>query len=204
MNPNLYRETETHVYFLSGPLSQWTSCSFLGRLEENRKVYTFNSAEQYMMAGKAHLFNDEETLNSIISSKDPAEQKNLGRQVKNYNEKIWNDNSIRIVTNGNIYKFSQNADLKKYILSTVTKILVEGNKRDRIWGVGLYWNDIKIEDKKNWLGLNQLGICLEITRDLLRQQEKMPNSEINPWTRKIILKEIRNEEKIHKGDKIIK
>ena len=63
---------------------------------------------------------------------------------------------------------------------------------------------LKIEDKKNWLGLNQLGICLEITRDLLRQQEKMPNSEINPWTRKIILKEIRNEEKIHKGDKIIK
>ena len=53
-------------------LSQWWGCEF----SENGIEYT--SAEQYMMAGKARLFDDRETLGQILDAHDPKAVKALG------------------------------------------------------------------------------------------------------------------------------
>jgi ribA/ribD-fused uncharacterized protein len=63
-------------------------------------------------------------------------------------------------------KFSQNEDLKKIITDPIfsRKSFVEGSPVDKIWGVGLAWNDPKIADKNNWSGLNLLGKTLDNVR----------------------------------------
>jgi ribA/ribD-fused uncharacterized protein len=62
--------------------------------------------EQYMMAEKARLFNDSETLVEIMKSNHPKQIKDLGRQVKNFNEELWIQRRYSIVLKGNYAKFS--------------------------------------------------------------------------------------------------
>ena len=82
--------------------SQWYSCKFV--VDE----ITYHTAEQYMMAQKALLFNDNEIFYKIMSSKSPKEYKELGRKIKNFSDSKWNENKYQIVLKGNIAKFLQN------------------------------------------------------------------------------------------------
>ena len=112
-------------------LSQWYNCLF--------KIdgITYYTAEQYMMSQKALLFNDNETNLKIMKEKDPKTYKALGRQVKNFDPSIWDKNKFEIVVKGNTAKFSQNEELKKFLLNTNDKILVEASPHDKIWGIGM-------------------------------------------------------------------
>lgn len=80
-----------------------------------------------MMAEKARLFGDEEIKEKIMSSINPKEIKELGRKVKDFDKKIWNNIKYSIIINGNYNKFMQNEDLKTFLLSTEDKILVEAS-----------------------------------------------------------------------------
>lgn len=120
-----------------------------------------------MMYRKSLLFNDQETAKAILKAKDPKEQKALGRQVKGFKEDLWDLKKFEIVVQGNLYKFSQNEALKKELLATGERIIVEGSPYDSIWGVGLKWDDPKILDEKNWRGQNLLGKALMEVRRLL-------------------------------------
>ena len=46
--------------------------------------------------------------------------------------------------------------------------LVEGAWYDRVWGVGLAWDDDRILDVNNWQGTNWLGETLMRVRAALR------------------------------------
>ena len=127
----------------------------------------YSTAEQFMMAQKALLFNDLDTYNKIIKTDNPSECKSLGRKVKNFNEEIWNENKYNIVLKGNLAKFSQNEKLKNFILSTNNKILAEASPYDTIWGIGLLESVKGIENPNNWLGKNLLGYSLMEVRDIL-------------------------------------
>jgi len=48
--------------------------------------------------------NDYETAEKIMAAKRPAEQKNLGKQVKNWDEDRWNAAGKDVVKRGNIAK----------------------------------------------------------------------------------------------------
>ena len=61
-------------------------------------------------------------------------------------------------------KFTQASDLKKMLLDTNPKTLVEASPRDFVWGVGLSEDDPLILEPKNWLGPNLLGKTLMIVR----------------------------------------
>ncbi|STZ03446.1 Swarming motility protein ybiA [Moraxella equi] len=128
---------------------------------------TYPTAEHYMMAQKAKLFGDMAIFNEIIHAKHPKQAKDLGRQVKNFDEKIWNKHRFDIVVQGNIAKFSQHSKLKAYLLGTGDSILVEASPIDGIWGVGLARDDDKIHHPLNWQGLNLLGFALMQVRDTL-------------------------------------
>lgn len=127
----------------------------------------YPTAEHYMMAQKAKLFGDMDIFQQIIQSKHPKQAKDLGRQVKNFDEKIWNEQRFDIVVQGNIAKFSQHPELKAYLLGTGNRILVEASPVDKIWGVGLARDDDKIHNPLNWQGLNLLGFALMQVRDEL-------------------------------------
>lgn len=62
----------------------------------------FNTAEHWMMAQKALLFNDKKIYDKIISVKTPAEAKALGRHVRDFDNTIWNVKRFDIVVQGNL------------------------------------------------------------------------------------------------------
>ncbi|TAE49261.1 MAG: NADAR family protein [Cytophagia bacterium] len=142
--------------------SQWFPSIF----EVENIVYL--SAEHWMMAQKAKLFGDEEYFEKIIKSKNPSEAKKLGREVRNFQIDIWNEKCFEIVVQGNMHKFSQNHNLKDFLLSTENKIIVEASPYDKIWGIGLEAIHTKAKNPATWNGLNLLGFALMETRDRLR------------------------------------
>lgn len=142
--------------------SQW----FTGKFEEDGIVY--KTAEHYMMAGKARLFNDAEILEKIVQASTPNQVKALGRKVKNFDPKVWNEHKYEIVKQGNLLKFSQNNKYKDFLLSTGDKILVEASPYDTIWGIGMLETDSRAENPLLWNGENLLGFALMEVRDELR------------------------------------
>lgn len=174
--------TATHIFFLKGPFSQWDESHFRARLPAidglcaQSDEMAFNCCEQFMMAGKAHLFGDHDTLSEIMAVQPvpgarfydvPDAQKKLGRKVKGFVPAIWEAHDVTIVTAGNMAKFQQSQRHFDALASTKGKILVEGAHYDKIWGVGLAWNDPRIEDPANWQGLNKLGKVVQHVRDVI-------------------------------------
>ncbi len=121
-----------------------------------------------MMAKKAELFGDQEILAKILKCKSPAEAKKLGREVKNYVDTVWLENRYEIVKQGNFHKFSQNPDLKTFLLNTKDRVIVEASPVDSIWGIGMAEDHKDILKPKAWKGLNLLGFALMEVRDELR------------------------------------
>jgi hypothetical protein len=142
--------------------SQWWLISF----EVDGVLY--KTAEHWMMAKKAELFNDNEVLEKIIKAKTPAEAKKLGREVKNYNDTIWLANRYEIVKEGNFHKFSQHPDLKEFLINTYNRVLVEASPVDPIWGIGMASDHKDVLHPEKWKGLNLLGFALMEVRDKLK------------------------------------
>ena len=155
--------TENGAETTKACFSQWYSCKFVV------DKITYHTAEQYMMAQKALLFNDDEIFHKIMSSKSPKEYKELGRKIKNFSDSKWNENKYQIILKGNIAKFSQNKKLKVFLLNTGTKILVEASPYDKIWGIGLSADQENIKNPLTWNGENLLGFALMEVRDLLNK-----------------------------------
>lgn len=144
-------------------LSQWFEASF------TIDGILYQTAEHWMMAGKARLFGDEDSLIQILESPDPKTAKALGRKVKNFDGAKWEANARRLVTEGNIAKFSQNSHLRDFLLATGDTVLVEASPYDQIWGIGLKEGDERAKDPAQWLGQNLLGFALMDVRDRLGQ-----------------------------------
>lgn len=124
------------------------------------------------MAEKARLFKDRETLKKILEESSPEKIKALGRQVSNFDEKVWKSNCFRIVVEGNCAKFSQEKSLQDWLLSTGEQVLVEASPYDKIWGIGLKEEDANAKNPARWNGQNLLGFALMTVRDTLRAQQK--------------------------------
>jgi len=143
--------------------SQW----WLAPFEVGGIVY--KTAEHWMMAEKARLFNDNAALEQIIEAKTPAEAKNGGRQIKNFVAEIWDKEKFDIVVRGNAYKFTKHPELKTFLLGTKDRVLAEASPVDNIWGIGLEASSPVVENPSAWKGENLLGYALMEVRDQLRR-----------------------------------
>lgn len=131
----------------------------------------YNTAEHWMMAQKALLFDDKENYEQIILAKSPAEAKSLGRKVRNFDDTTWNSKRFEIVVKGNFEKFTHDEGLKDFLLNTKDRVLVEASPVDSIWGIGLTADSEKAENPKCWNGLNLLGFALMEVRDMIRNAQ---------------------------------
>ena len=75
----------------NGYLSQWFYSPFTVDGD------TYATAEMWMMVQKARLFGDEDTAKSMLGTMDPKRHKALGRQVKNFSEKTWDERELCLV-----------------------------------------------------------------------------------------------------------
>jgi ribA/ribD-fused uncharacterized protein len=144
-----------------GCLSQWWPAAFAV------DGLTFPTAEHYMMWRKATLFDDHDTAEQILSAQHPGRAKALGRQVRGFDERVWEQHRYDVVVAGNVAKFGQHADLRTYLLATGERILVEASPTDRVWGIGLAATDERAAHPATWLGLNLLGFALMRARAVL-------------------------------------
>lgn len=153
------------TFFWHGPFSQWHKSKFIS----NGVEYFW--CEQFMMASKARLFKDDITLEKIMKSTSPKEIKDLGREVKNFNQEVWDKYKFNIVMMGNFCKFNQNIGLKNLLLETGNTILVEASPYDKVWGIGLSEESLDALDMNKWMGENLLGKALTSVRDIIRVKE---------------------------------
>lgn len=150
------------ILFNNGYLSNWYHSPF------TINGICYDSIEQYMMYQKALTFNDMETAEKILKTKNFREVKILGRQVKNYNDTIWNGIRQIVVYEGLLAKFSQNEDIKNQLLNTGSEVLVECSATDKIWAISLTIDNVDSKDMTKWKGQNLLGFSLMKVRDKLR------------------------------------
>jgi ribA/ribD-fused uncharacterized protein len=164
-----------------GCFSQWCSSPFIAQnpirnihISQNDwdtyvENYMFDSAEKFMMFNKALLFatgkNREHNIdiaNTIMKCKSQKNIKDLGRDVRGFDETMWIAAREDIVVNGNYFKFSQNPSLKTILINTGNRVIVEASPYDRIWGIGFVAKHANV-NKINW-GLNLLGKALMTVR----------------------------------------
>jgi ribA/ribD-fused uncharacterized protein len=124
---------------------------------------SYNSAEQYMMAQKALVFGDTQIHNEIMTTRNPRDQKAWGRKVRNYEDKVWSEKRYEVVIEATRLKF-KDSELRKELLSTGDKVLVEASPEDPIWGIGLHFNDDDVLDEAKWKGQNLLGKAIMVIR----------------------------------------
>lgn len=147
------------TFFYGGPFSQWYPSPF------TVDGVGYNCAEQYMMAKKALVFQDDFAHRMIMGNKDPSKQKYWGRRVENFNVEVWNSVSKDIVSKASFAKFTSTDHLKNLLLKTAGTVLVEASPYDTIWGIGLSSADPRSNNPEEWLGTNWLGQILTDLRD---------------------------------------
>lgn len=146
-------------------LSQWWPSPFVVDGVE------YATAEHWMMAGKARLFEDAEAEQRILAAKHPAQAKKAGRLVRGFDEAIWERERFRIVVEGSVAKFAADGALRAFLLSTGDRVLVEASPLDRVWGIGLAADDAAASDPERWRGPNLLGFALMEAREILAAKE---------------------------------
>ena len=155
---------EDFVFFWGGTYSQW--CASIFEIDG----VEYNCAEQYMMAKKALLFGDYDSLREIMLEKNPALQKAMGKKVRGFNKEKWERYCRKYVYDGNYAKFTQNEHMLEQLLATGDKEIVEASPEDTIWGIGLHESNPDVYDKTKWLGTNWLGIAIMEVRTKLRDE----------------------------------
>ncbi|HEY0698854.1 MAG TPA: NADAR family protein [Micromonospora sp.] len=137
-----------------GCLSQWWPAPFV--VDGHR----YATAEHWMMAGKARLFDDAPIAERVLAARTPGEAKALGRVVRGFDQAVWAAHRFDLVVAGNLAKFGQHPDLCDYLLGTGGRVLVEASPLDAVWGIGLAADDPRTADPARWPGLNLLGFAL--------------------------------------------
>lgn len=133
----------------------------------------FPTSEHHYMAIKALTFGDEETFKKLKKAETPKEAKELGRQVANFNEGLWDAMRYEAMVDALRAKFFRvnGYRLKQYLLSTYPRLLAEASPYDKVWGIGLKRDDENAQDPSKWTGQNLLGKALMQVRSELRLAE---------------------------------
>ncbi|WP_425580863.1 NADAR family protein [Streptomyces thermospinosisporus] len=143
-------------------LSQWWPSPFTVDGVE------YATAEHWMMAAKARLFQDREAERRILAAEHPAQAKKAGRLVRGFDEAVWREERFGIVVEGSVHKFAAHDALRRFLLNTGERVLVEASPVDRVWGIGLAATDDGAMDPERWRGPNLLGFALMEARRRLR------------------------------------
>jgi ribA/ribD-fused uncharacterized protein len=127
-----------------------------------------NFSEKAIMATKAALFQDLEILRKIDAADDPFTCKELGRRVRNFDDKLWKRHLEETAFEVVRQKFAADRRLRDLLLSTGSAVIAEASPNDMIWGIGLNKKDKRAKDLAQWRGRNILGLSLMRAREHFR------------------------------------
>ena len=125
-------------------------------------------SEKAIMATKAALMADLETFRAIEEADDPKLCKALGREVRAFDDELWQNHLEETAFEVVKQKFGSDQNGRDLLLSTGDAILAEAAPNDSIWGIGLDLTDSRVQNPAQWCGRNILGVALMRTRAYLR------------------------------------
>lgn len=158
--------TDRFLFFLNGWPSQWYGSRFV------IDGMSYGCCEQFMMAEKARIFNDQDALDQVMTTQDPKTQKAIGRRIRGFEQDAWNSFCRGIVYRGNLAKFTQNDELQALLIATGIREIVEASPGDRIWGIGLSADHPDACHPSRWKGTNWLGTAImQIRAKIVSGQE---------------------------------
>jgi hypothetical protein len=162
---NSYRETDLQVSFFRKycKLSNHYSSPFTLHGDK------YNCNEQWFLSQKCKYFKQEEAAKQIMEEDDPGRMVQIAKVCTGTSVE-WNQQEFSIMQEGLTQKFQQNLECRAFLLHTGSKQLVEGSPYDTNWGVGLWYNDPKIDNERNWKGTNNnnLGKALMYVRSAIK------------------------------------
>ena len=113
-------EEGTTCYFGElNPLSNFHPASF------NHDGIQYHSTEQLIQHKKSQLFEDQTIEAAILASTSILDCKNEARNIRNYDQKRWEESAKTLCYEGIKAKFVQNLWLRKLLLSTNDDTLAE-------------------------------------------------------------------------------
>jgi ribA/ribD-fused uncharacterized protein len=160
-------DDKIYFYGTSGPfgyMSNFYRITFTDPIDGNE----YWCSEQYFMYKKCMLFDpsNKTLINKIMNENRSCKLiRELGRKVRNFDQKIWDEHKFTIMLNGLRLKF-QNPYIKKKLLETGNMMLYEASQYDKIWGIG-FSAKTAINMSPYLYGTNLLGKALIVIRDEL-------------------------------------
>jgi hypothetical protein len=156
-------EGETTIFFsINSPLSNHHPA----KMTVDNVTYSCN--EQFYFAKRAELLGDEDIQAKVMRQTNPREMLKYGRKAKNINLVVNMDREEeRIMARGIREKFSQNNDLKTFLLDTNKNSIGESSKANPRWGTGFHLHQKDCFNTNKWK-TNLLGELLVKQRDLFQ------------------------------------
>jgi ribA/ribD-fused uncharacterized protein len=155
------RSNEAVAFFTeASPLSNFHPC----QIKSSNTIH--HSSEQSYQYKKADYVGDEVSAHQISIADTPAECKRIGDRVQT-DDSEWHTVELDTMRACITTKFTQNPELKKFLLDTGDRALGEAS-RDRYWGTGVPLLDENALNMGHWAGENHLGKLLMELRDTLR------------------------------------
>jgi ribA/ribD-fused uncharacterized protein len=111
-------------------------------------------------------------LAQILQTYSPREQKALGRTVPDLDDSVWGPASVHIVTCISIARAEVDLELREIYLQAGKRRFVEGGPKDKVWGIGLVWDDPRADDETQWKGGNRLGLCHDEASNFIRDNPR--------------------------------
>ena len=102
----------------------------------NHDRYIYHSSEQLIQHKKAQLFGDVITEAQILSTTTAMECKIEARNIRHYDQQLWESSAKSLCCDGIKAKFTQKPWLANLLLSTNDEILAEATY-DKVWGTGI-------------------------------------------------------------------
>ncbi|BFU24632.1 protein T24A6.7, putative [Entamoeba histolytica HM-3:IMSS] len=167
---DINKQQHQYTYFWKPSIEEEVNKSCLGNWYPSEFDYDgihYYFCEQFLMGCKAKLFGDDQIFKLILDSRNPYEMKKLGKKVKGFNQEVWDEYKAAVMFEGGLAKFTQNPQLRRFLMETGDDILVEASKFDAVWGIKMEESDERANDPHQWCGENILGFTLMSIRDYL-------------------------------------
>lgn len=127
-------------------------------------------SEKAIILCKASLMNDQESFNKILVSNNASSIKELGRQIINWDQKLWDIHVCLIAKEVIDAKFTQVDGLKEVLFLTKNHLIADTDSNDKIWGIGMTKYNSDFNYPSRWKGANVLGWALMEVRDKLLEK----------------------------------
>jgi hypothetical protein len=98
-----------------------------------------------------------------MKTRSAGVQKGIGDSIKSND--AWENSKVEVMRNICLLKFTQNLDLKEFLLGTQQTYLAEDNPNDSFWAINLSRNSPRAKNIQNFKR-NELGrILMQIRSD---------------------------------------